>query len=162
MARVAWSENRVQPRHVIAMPHPIVLDTNIALDLLVFDDAACQPLQAALADGTLHWIGTEPMRVEFARVLGYPLIVARLARMARSASQVLEAFDEQVIRVPVPVPVPDARQPDVPACDDPDDQVFIDLAVVHQAVLVSKDRAVLQLRRSLAACGVAVMPVWVA
>jgi predicted nucleic acid-binding protein len=139
-------------------PIPIVLDTNIALDLLVFDDAACQPLQAALADGTLRWIGTEPMRVEFARVLGYPLIVARLARMARSASQVLEAFDEQVIRVPVP----DARQPGVPACDDPDDQVFIDLAVVHQAVLVSKDRAVLQLRRSLAACGVAVMPVWVA
>jgi len=35
-------------------------------------------------------------------------------------------------------------------CKDPDDQVFIDLAVAHQATLYSKDHAVLAMRGRLA------------
>src|SRR5215510_13226169 len=63
----------------------VVLDTNLALDLLVFDDPACVPLREALAGGALRWIATGAMRDELARVLGYPLIVTRLARMSRDA-----------------------------------------------------------------------------
>src|SRR5688572_1034978 len=109
----------------------LVLDTNIALDLLVFDDPACAPLREELADGELCWIATEPMRTELARVLGYPLIAARLARLARTPAQVLAGFDAQSRQVEAPGAAP-CR------CEDPDDQVFIDLAVAHRARLLSK------------------------
>jgi predicted nucleic acid-binding protein len=39
-------------------------------------------------------------------------------------------------------------------CSDADDQIFIDLAVAHQAVLLSKDQAVLTMRKRLLALGV--------
>jgi predicted nucleic acid-binding protein len=43
-------------------------------------------------------------------------------------------------------------------CKDPDDQKFIDLAVVHQAQLLSKDQAVLCMRKRLLALGVIAQP----
>ena len=43
-------------------------------------------------------------------------------------------------------------------CKDPDDQQFIDLAVQHGAILLSKDQAVLRLRKRLMALGVEAMP----
>ncbi|OUM02634.1 PIN domain-containing protein [Variovorax sp. JS1663] len=128
---------------------PIVIDTNIALDLLVFDDPGCAALAAALEAGEVQWIATAAMREEFARVLGYPLVAARLARNGREAGAVLAAFDRRV------QPVADA--PRAPClCADPDDQVFVDLAVAHRARLFSKDRALLEMRRPLAALGVEV------
>jgi len=131
-------------------PPAVILDTNLALDLLVFDDPACEPLRAALARAELRWIATAAMREELARVLGYPLIVARLARTARSAEAVLAAFDARAIRVPAPEASAACR------CDDPDDQVFIDLAVAHGGLLLSKDRAVLVMRKALWRLGVTV------
>ena len=132
----------------------IVIDTNIVLDLLVFDDPAHAPLVAALAAGELEWIATAAMRVELARVLGYPLIARRLQAKALAADEVLAAFDARVRRVDC---VP-ARAPCV--CSDPDDQIFIDLAVAHRAWLLSKDRAVLSMRKRLAVRGVAVSGQW--
>ncbi|MEZ0308156.1 MAG: PIN domain nuclease, partial [Ramlibacter sp.] len=35
-------------------------------------------------------------------------------------------------------------------CRDPDDQMFIDLAVAHKCLLISKDTAVLSMRKRLA------------
>ena len=40
------------------------------------------------------------------------------------------------------------------ACKDPDDQKFIDLAVLHQAMLLSKDNAVLCMKKRLLGLGV--------
>ncbi len=128
----------------------IVLDTNVALDLLVFDDPACAPLRQALDAGCLRWIATAAMREEFARVLGYPVIAARLARMGRSAQEVLAAFDARVYLYAAPPPA-------ALRCGDPDDQVFIELALAHRARLVSKDKEVLSMRRQLQALGVRVM-----
>ena len=145
----------------------VVIDTNVVLDLLVFDDPGCAPLRTALAAGGLRWLATDAMRGELARVLGYPLIAARLEKNAqrderqrpqsqsqaegapgrRDAASVLAAFDAQVQRV-----APAARAPCV--CRDPDDQIFVDLAVAHRAQLVSKDRAVRALRKRLALLGV--------
>jgi predicted nucleic acid-binding protein len=128
----------------------VVLDTNIVLDLLVFDDPARAPLAAALDAGELRWLATPPMRNEFARVLDYPLIAARLTATGRDASAVLAAFDARVQMVgEVPAPAPCV-------CSDAEDQIFIDLAVAHGARLVSKDRAVLSMRRRLAELGVVV------
>ena len=43
-------------------------------------------------------------------------------------------------------------------CRDPDDQMFIDLAVAHRAQLLSKDALVLRLARRLRPLGVVVGP----
>jgi predicted nucleic acid-binding protein len=129
---------------------PVVIDTNIALDLLVFEDPAWEPLTAMLAAGQLRWLATAAMRVELERVLGYPLIARRMAHRGLEVPGVLADFDARVQMVAGVPP----RAPCV--CSDPDDQVFIDLAVVHRALLLSKDRAVLSMKKRLALCGVAV------
>lgn len=130
-------------------PEPIVLDTNVVLDLLVFDDPATPALQQALADGALRWIATPVMREELARVLAYPHLVGRLGFYRLSAADVLVAFDRQVQLVEVAPKAP-------MVCKDPDDQKFIDLAVTHRARLLSKDRAVLKLKKRLSLAGVVV------
>lgn len=132
---------------VLSVGALVVLDTNIVLDAFVFSDVAAMPLRAALEDGALQWIATPDMRIELARVLGYPQIVPRLAFYALDAAVVLAAFDRHVQRV--------EAAPKAPVtCCDPDDQKFIDLAVAHQCALLSKDRAVLDMRKRLLALGV--------
>jgi putative PIN family toxin of toxin-antitoxin system len=131
------------------MSTPIVLDTNVVLDLLVFDDPATPALQQALDEGALRWIATPVMREELARVLEYPHLVVRLDHYRLSADDVLAAFDRQVQRVDVAPKAP-------MVCRDPDDQKFIDLAVAHRAQLLSKDHAVLKLRKRLLLQGVPV------
>ncbi len=128
-------------------PRVVVLDTNIVLDLFVFQDVATLPLKSALADQTLHWLATEPMREELARVLAYPQIVKSLAHHALSASEVLGRFAAQANIVNV------AAKASV-TCRDPDDQKFIDLAVTYQALLLSKDKAVLCMKKRLLALAV--------
>ncbi|MEG3001794.1 MAG: PIN domain-containing protein, partial [Comamonas sp.] len=56
---------------------------------------------------------------------------------------VMAAFDAAVEYV---APAPRIRF----ICTDPDDQHFLDLASQHQALLVSKDRAVLKQRKRVA------------
>ncbi len=125
-----------------AQPAQLVLDTNIVLDLLIFRDPATPPLQSALDSGQLQWLATAPMREELARVLAYPAIVKSTVHHALTAEQVLAAFDGQARLVPV---APKARV----TCKDPDDQKFIDLAVAYQATLLSKDKAVLCMKKRL-------------
>lgn len=120
----------------------IVLDTNIVLDAFVFDDPAAQPLKVALASRTIQWLATQPMRDELERVLTYPKIMVRLAFSQIAASDVLAQFDTQVRLVDL---APKASV----TCRDPDDQKFIDLAVAHKTVLLSKDRAVLCMKKRL-------------
>jgi len=125
----------------------IVLDTNIVLDLFVFEDPATTPLLTALQRGTLRWIATPAMREELERVLTYPQIVKSMAFHQRSADHVMERFDAlvQLHAVPPKTSV---------TCKDPDDQKFIDLAVAHQATLLSKDNAVLCMRKRLLTLGI--------
>lgn len=124
-----------------------VVDTNIVLDLLVFGDAAATPLREGLQTGTLQWIATTPMRDELARVLAYPKIVAHMQFYRCSAAEVLQHIDTLVRWVDV---APKASV----TCKDPDDQKYIDLAVAHKALLLSKDSAVLAMRMRLSAQGV--------
>ncbi len=125
----------------------LVLDTNIVLDLFLFHDPATPALQKALNLGQLQWLATLPMREELARVLGYPGIVKSLSQLAVSAIQVLAAFDTHARIMPV---APKASV----TCKDPDDQKFIDLAVTHKAMLLSKDKAVLCMKKRLLALDV--------
>jgi len=72
---------------------PLVLDTNVVLDLLVFGDAAAQPVKQGLQDGALRWLATHAMREELARVLAYPKLAPRVAFHRGDAQAVLGDFD---------------------------------------------------------------------
>ncbi|MBP3981797.1 MULTISPECIES: putative toxin-antitoxin system toxin component, PIN family [unclassified Acidovorax] len=143
------------PRCVLPLPErgepgadarALVLDTNIVLDLLLFADAAVAPVRALLDAQRLCWVATPPMRDELARVLAYPQIAPRLAFYGLTASALLQSYEAQVRWVDV--------APRVAAvCKDADDQHFIDLAVAHRAILLSKDKAVLCMRKRLLALG---------
>ena len=126
---------------------PIVIDTNIVLDLLLFKDPATQALKQALASTKIQWLSTQAMRDELERVLSYPKIMARLAVAELDAPSVLQQFDARARLVEV---APKANV----TCRDPDDQKFIDLAVLHKAILLSKDRAVLCMKKRLLALSV--------
>lgn len=131
----------------------LVLDTNIVLDLLVFEDPAVHKLREALESGSVCWLATAAMRDELARVLDYPHIVPHLCALGKTNAHVLARFDALRQAVPPAVQAP-------VRCSDFDDQMFINLAVTHQANLLSKDHAVLRLRKRLAALGARVGKVW--
>ena len=127
----------------------IVLDTNIVLDAFLFNDPAAEPIRRALANNALDWLVTQPMRDELVRVLAYPKIAARLALYKLSASDVLARFDQHAHIVDV---APKASV----TCSDADDQKFIDLAVQHRALILSKDGDVLSMKKRLVAQGIRV------
>ena len=131
----------------IAAAAPVVLDTNIVLDVFLFADAAAKSVRQALESGELDWLATQPMRDELARVLTYRQLVPRLVFHQLSADDVLASFDRH------------ARLLDVAGkarvtCRDPDDQKFIDLAVAGKTLLLSKDRHILSMAKRLLAQGV--------
>jgi putative PIN family toxin of toxin-antitoxin system len=127
----------------------VVLDTNVLLDIWVFQDTNTALLYEHLAQQRVRWLATSAMRQELWRVLAYPHIEPRLAQLSRTAAEVMAAFDRW-----------SHTQPEAPrspyVCKDADDQKFIDLAVTHRALLVSKDRQVLRLTHRLARLGVVV------
>jgi putative PIN family toxin of toxin-antitoxin system len=120
----------------------VVLDSNVWIDILVFDDDATRPIHAALERGALHAVIDSRCLAELARVLDYPQFVARavdkaalLAAVARLAT--LEARPEA-----------SDGAPQLPKCRDRDDQKFLELAYAAKAEwLVSKDRALLKLNK---------------
>ena len=133
-------------------PSPLrVLDTNIVLDLWVFDDPTSVPLREDVASGRTRWLATAAMREELARVLDYPHIARRLNARATTAATVLAHFDRHA-----------QLQPEAPrapyVCKDSDDQKFIDLAVQHGAALHSKDAQVLCMKNRLLRVGVVLNP----
>lgn len=154
-------------------PAAWVLDTNIVLDLWVFDDPATQPLRQALGVPSLAqwqanpelytplqppWLSTSVMREELARVLAYPHLVRRQALDQRVAAEVLAAYDRCVTLC---TPASKVSY----TCRDKDDQKFIDLAVTYASrqsplILLSKDHAVLRLRKRLSQVGVRVGASW--
>ncbi len=135
----------------VIVPRPkIVLDTNATLDWLVFKAPSAQALGNAVASGQLSWLACDAMRQEFAHIVSHP----RLARWQPDVVGSLQAFDMLAHLVPRPACAPGTRL----TCRDPDDQVFIDLALAHHARwLVTHDRALLSLARRARPRGVAVL-----
>jgi putative PIN family toxin of toxin-antitoxin system len=128
-----------------------VIDTNIVLDLWLFEDPATIPLRAALQSGAISHLATASMRDELERVLAYPHLVKRMAKSNIQAQDILSRFDEYLL----------AAEPAAKAactCKDPDDQKFIDLAVAHAVPLLSKDKAILCMKKRLFQSGVVLNP----
>ena len=130
-------------------PVRVVLDTNIVLDLWLYQDPATPALLAALENKTVQWLATQVMRDELERVLAYTHIVSRLAFSQLKAEDILAQFDAHAQLMPI---APKCQF----VCKDGDDQKFIDLAAQHQTQLISKDKAVLTMRNRMARLGVAV------
>ncbi len=113
-----------------------MLDTNVWLDLLVFDDPAARTLREAAHDIVID----APCAAELERVLGYPLGKWTLAPEGRVACLAACLRMSRSI---------DARgaPAGLPRCQDPDDQKFLELAAAAGAdALITKDEALLRLR----------------
>ena len=128
----------------------VVLDTNVVLDVLLFQDARATGLAAALHAGRLRWARLPVMLDELADVLtrpfaqGWPCPAAAVLPRCLAMSQAAPAL-------------PPGRGP--LRCADRDDQVFIDLALALPARwLFTRDRALLALAKAAALQGVTVLP----
>jgi predicted nucleic acid-binding protein len=134
-----------------AVPRPtldLVIDTNVVLDWLAFSNPVGAPLEEALTSGRCRWICIRRMRDELAHVIARE----SLARWAIDADAVLAVYDAIGVDVGAP-PQPSAGER--LRCSDPDDQPFVDLAIVHRVhALLTRDRALLRLAREARRFGV--------
>jgi predicted nucleic acid-binding protein len=118
---------------------PIILDTNVCLDLFVFHDPRWAPLLAALEAGTVQAVTRADCRDEYRIVLHYP----HLPLDDASRLQAEERFDALIHVV-----APELKAVRLPVCTDRDDQKFLEIARdAGAAILVTKDKALLKLAR---------------
>ncbi len=140
---------------------PIVIDTNVALDLWLFEreglDALRQTLFRSYDPG--RFIATPAMRDELTAVLDHsqggtgPIAASRLGP-GRAAS-VLSAWDHHLHLVAAPA----AALATWPRCRDASDQKFVDLALDARAGwLLTRDRALLKLARRCRSYGLTIAP----
>jgi putative PIN family toxin of toxin-antitoxin system len=128
------------------LPLRLVLDTNVWLDWLVFDDASVMPLKAAVDRGDAEIFIDDACAGELTKVLAYPLrkqilgvdvqaaCVAECGRIARAVTS--ETAAEFLASEPLP------------KCRDADDQKFLELARACGAdFLVTRDLLLLELSR---------------
>lgn len=130
----------------------VVLDTQVVMDWLVFDEASLAPLIAAVVSRRLHWTATPAMKGELLHVIGRGVA----ARYAPDPARIHEAFGQHCRLVDEPV-LSMAR----PRCSDTDDQKFIDLGLALAAAqptsLISRDRAVLKVAKRAAKLGLPIL-----
>ena len=116
----------------------VVLDTNIWLDWLVFDDPAVVPLRSARRNEAIQIAINATCLEELSRVLAYPEFNLDTAARNGLFTQVRNC----TYRVDTVLLSP------LPTCADPDDQKFLELARDAQADwLITKDKALLSLAR---------------
>jgi putative PIN family toxin of toxin-antitoxin system len=122
----------------------VVLDTQVWLDWLVFDDPLVGALREAQAAGRVEIVIDEPCEAELVRVLAYDL--GKYSLDAEEQTRCI-ARSRGVARKVAP-----AATAGLPRCKDPDDQKFLELAAAAGAhYLVSKDQALLALARRVTA-----------
>jgi predicted nucleic acid-binding protein len=117
----------------------VVLDTNILLDILVFDDQRAHPLRNALTNSLVDAVATQRTIDEFIDVIGrvqFELSEQQqleIANQWRAWARIID--DAQVLLAPW-------------KCKDRDDQIFINLAyTLRPSTLLSKDKQVLKIAK---------------
>lgn len=115
----------------------VVLDTNVLLDLFVFLDPNALPLKLALQAGCIDAVASEASVAELIDVISRPLFAltpheqSTISLQWQSYARMLA--DETLAEAPW-------------RCQDPDDQVFLNMAyAIKPATLFSKDLALLKL-----------------
>ncbi|MGJ9416176.1 putative toxin-antitoxin system toxin component, PIN family [Massilia sp. CMS3.1] len=128
-----------------ASAQPIVIDTNVCLDLFVFHDPRWALLLTALEGGELKAVTRADCRDEYHIVLRYPHLPLDEDSRATAAAR----FDSLITVV-----APDSKPVRLPVCTDRDDQKFLELARdAGAAILVTKDKALLKLNRKTTQAG---------
>ena len=118
---------------------PLVIDTNVCLDLFVFHDPRWASLLAALEAGAVRAVTRADCRDEYLAVLHYP----HLPLDDDKRTQAARRFDALIAVV-----APDSKPIRLPVCSDRDDQKFLEIARdAGAAILVTKDKALLKLGR---------------
>lgn len=120
-----------------------VLDTNVLLDLWLFDDPSVRRLRAAIEQGTLRVLRSAECDAEFGQVIGRAQFGLDEPAQARMLSR-WTACSEAIAQVrPAPL-----------ACADASDQKFLDAAFSAGAeLLLTRDKALLGLARRAEAAG---------
>lgn len=120
----------------------LVLDTQVWLDWLVFDDPGIRKLRNAVHLGRSEIVMDAACDAELERVLAYDLGKHSISAEAQLAA--LSQARRLARRVEVAIAA------GLPQCRDPDDQKFIALAAATQAdALLTKDRELLRMKRRL-------------
>ena len=114
----------------------VVFDTNVLLDLFVFNDFRAIHLKKALLAGMIDAIATPKTLAEFADVIARPLFSLEKSTQEKILLEwqsLVRVLDDQSV---LPSPW---------TCQDPDDQIFLDLAyTARPCTLLSKDNEVLK------------------
>ena len=115
----------------------VVLDTNILLDIFVFNDERAVELKQAILEQSIQVVASQKTLEEFADVLSRPLFkldeATQLAIFAQWKSIAQQEDDSDLAPAPW-------------TCQDEDDQIFLDLAYqLRPVILISKDNALLQI-----------------
>lgn len=125
-----------------------ILDTHVVLDWLLFDDPRTHFLAAEVPAGTACWLATAAMRREFESVLARD----KFSAIPKDRAAILQAWDRWATPADTAAPAPWR-------CSDPDDQMFIDLAVAAGAcALFTRDRALLKLSARARPLGLQICP----
>ena len=113
----------------------VVLDTNVLLDVFVFNDFRTIHLKEALINGKLTALATPKTIAELSDVISRPLFA-----LDESAQANILLQWSSLARI-----IPDESLQSSPwKCRDSDDQVFLDLAYTSKpCTLISKDNEVL-------------------
>ena len=115
----------------------VVFDTNVLLDIFVFNDFRAIHLKQALIDQQIDVLASPKTIEELADVISRPFFCLeqdaqqKIVSQWRSIARVLN--DETLLNAPW-------------QCQDPDDQVFLNLAYTAKpSLLISKDNELLKL-----------------
>jgi putative PIN family toxin of toxin-antitoxin system len=139
------------------VPIKLVLDTNIVLDWLVFNRAGLEGMRQGILAGRIGVLTHAPAVEELRRVLTYPQ--CKLDALQQKA--VLEIYQAHAAtgELPQGFSLENLLLPaQFPRCKDRDDEHFLALAYHAGAdALVSKDKAVLRLRKKAARFGLRIV-----
>ena len=130
----------------------VVLDTNALLDWLIFKNPNCKSFENALVFGSVRLLTSPSLSGELSHVLARGVA----NRWTTDFSSLWAMLDRHAVELPDPAATLASSRL---RCTDPDDQKFIDFAVAHRARwLLTRDRAVLKLRKKALAFGLVIAP----
>jgi putative PIN family toxin of toxin-antitoxin system len=125
---------------------PVIFDTNVLLDLFVFNDFRAIHLKQALLDKKIDALASPITLEEFSDVISRPLFALdvdtqkTIFQQWQSYARIIE--DHSLVKAPW-------------ECRDHDDQIFLDLAFTAKpSVLISKDSEILKLANRAAPMGI--------
>lgn len=136
-----------------------VLDTNVVIDWLMFNDPYMNPLRQGVADKTMVVLTHQPAIIELKRVLAYKQLKLTPPRQDEIFSRYLALTEE--VSLPAGASLKNLMMPSqFPRCRDRDDEHFIALAFHQKAdALVSRDNAVFGLKSRAAKFGLTIFNV---